>query len=180
MSTSINKNFTPFSLLKFAMPSIIMMILMSLYTITDGIFISRYIGSNALSSLNIVFPVINIAIAISTMLGTGGNAIISKYLGEGKKEAAIALQKLASINGWTVREENGVNKLFKPDGSAVTDEELKEGAKNLINYYYVQQWDGKLPETYFGTEEFAKLLAALGKASGTGSGETTSPSEGNP
>lgn len=88
MSTSINKNFTPFSLLKFAMPSIIMMILMSLYTITDGIFISRYIGSNALSSLNIVFPVINIAIAISTMLGTGGNAIISKYLGEGKKEAA--------------------------------------------------------------------------------------------
>ena len=99
---------------------------------------------------------------------------------QGKKEAAIALQKLASINGWTVKEENGVNKLFKPDGSAVTDEELKEGAKNLINYYYVQQWDGKLPETYFGTEEFAKLLAALGKASGTGNGETTSPSEGNP
>ncbi len=88
---------------------------------------------------------------------------------QGKKEAAIALQKLASINGWTVKEENGVNKLYKPDGSAVTDEELKEGAKNLINYYYVQQWDGKLPETYFGSEEFAKLLASLGKASGTAS-----------
>lgn len=90
---------------------------------------------------------------------------------QGKKEAAIALQKLASINGWTVKEENGINKLFKPDGNAVTDEELKEGAKNLVNYYYVQQWDGKLPETYFGSEEFAKLLASLGKASGTGTGE---------
>lgn len=90
---------------------------------------------------------------------------------QGKKEAAIALQKPASINGWTVKEGNGIHKLFKPDGNAVTDEELKEGAKNLVNYYYVPQWDGKLPETYFGSEEFAKLLASLGKASGTGTGE---------
>ena len=80
------------------------------------------------------------------------------------------MQKLASINGWTVKEENGINKLYKPDGTAVNEEELKEGAKNLINYYYVQQWDGKLPETYFGSEDFAKLLEALGKASGTTSG----------
>ena len=82
MSTSLNQHFTPWALLKFAFPSIIMMIFMSLYTIVDGIFISRFLGSNALSSLNIVFPVINVVIAIATMLGTGGNAIISKYLGE--------------------------------------------------------------------------------------------------
>ncbi len=88
MSTSLNQHFTPWALLKFAFPSIIMMIFMSLYTIVDGIFISRFLGSNALSSLNIVFPVINIVIAIATMLGTGGNAIISKYLGEGKKQEA--------------------------------------------------------------------------------------------
>lgn len=92
---------------------------------------------------------------------------------QGKKEAAIALQKLASINGWTVKEENGINRLFKPDGTPVNDEELKEGAKNLVNYYYVQQWDGKLPETYFGSEEFAKLLSSLGSANGgsTAAGE---------
>ena len=84
MSTSLNQQFTPWALLKFAFPSIIMMIFMSLYTIVDGIFISRFLGSNALSSLNIVFPVINVVIAIATMLGTGGNAIISKYLGEGR------------------------------------------------------------------------------------------------
>lgn len=90
---------------------------------------------------------------------------------QGKKEAAIALQKLASINGWTVKEEDSINKLYKPDGTAVSDEELKEGAKNLINYYYVQQWDGKLPETYFGSDDFAKLLEALTKAN---AGSTTS------
>ena len=88
MSMSINQHFTPVKLIRFAAPSIIMMIFMSLYTIVDGIFISRFIGSNALSSLNIVFPVINIAIAISTMLATGGNAIISKYLGEGRRREA--------------------------------------------------------------------------------------------
>ena len=88
MSYSINKNITPVGLLKFAAPSIIMMIFMSLYTIVDGIFISRFIGSNALSSTNIIYPVVNVAIAVSTMIGTGGSAIISRYLGEGKKERA--------------------------------------------------------------------------------------------
>lgn len=88
MRTSLNQQFTPWALLKFAFPSIIMMIFMSLYTIVDGIFISRFLGSNALSSLNIVFPVINVVIAIATMLGTGGNAIISKYLGEGRDRDA--------------------------------------------------------------------------------------------
>lgn len=88
MSHLINQNITPAGLLKFAAPSIIMMVFMSLYTIVDGIFISRFLGSNALSSLNIVYPVINVEIAISTMLGTGGNAIISKYLGEEKNERA--------------------------------------------------------------------------------------------
>lgn len=88
MSHSINQDITPLGLLKFAAPSIVMMVFMSLYTIVDGIFVSRFLGSNALSSLNIVYPVINVAIALSTMIGTGGSAIISKYLGEGKKERA--------------------------------------------------------------------------------------------
>ena len=69
MSNSIGQHFTPWSLLKFAAPSIIMMTFMSLYTIVDGVFISRFVGSNALSSLNIVFPVITLAIAIGTSHG---------------------------------------------------------------------------------------------------------------
>ena len=88
MSHSINQDITPLGLLKFAAPSIVMMVFMSLYTIVDGIFVSRFLGSNALSALNIVYPVINVAIALSTMIGTGGSAIISKYLGEGKKKRA--------------------------------------------------------------------------------------------
>lgn len=73
---------------------------------------------------------------------------------QGKKEASIALQRLASINGWTVvlDEETGLNTLYKADGTVVTDEELKIGAANLIQYYYIQQWDGSLPETMLGDD----------------------------
>lgn len=82
---------------------------------------------------------------------------------QGKKEAAIALQRLASINGWTVvhDEESGLNKLYKPDGSEVTDEELKIGAERLIEYYYTQSWDGSLPETVLG--DGTNTLIGLGK-----------------
>lgn len=88
MSLSISQHFTPIKLLRFALPSIVMVVFMSLYTIVDGALVSRFVGSNALSSLNIVYPVIGVVIAIATMLGTGGNAIISKYLGEEKKQEA--------------------------------------------------------------------------------------------
>lgn len=63
MSMSLNQEFTPLKLLRFAAPSIIMMMFMSLYTIIDGMFVSRFVGSNALSATNIVYPVVNIMIA---------------------------------------------------------------------------------------------------------------------
>lgn len=86
---------------------------------------------------------------------------------QGKKEAAIALQRLAAINGWTVREEEGIYHVYKPNGIEVSDEELKVGAQTLISYYYVMQWDGKLPETYVGSEDFIKMILALtGKTGG--------------
>lgn len=85
MSTSIAKDFKFFSLLRFALPTMVMMVFMSLYTIVDGIFISRFVGSHALSSSNIVYPVLNLVIAVGVMFATGGSALIAKKLGE-KKE----------------------------------------------------------------------------------------------
>lgn len=88
MIKSIGQKFTPLSLIKFAIPSMIMMMFMSLYTIVDGIFISRFTGSEALSASNIVFPVASILLAIGIMLATGGSAIVARKLGEGKKQEA--------------------------------------------------------------------------------------------
>ena len=79
---------------------------------------------------------------------------------QGKKEASIALQRLASINGWTVvtNENTGINELFKADGTQVTSDELAIGARNLIQYYYTQTWDGKLPETYLGEDGVSTVI----------------------
>lgn len=72
------------NVISFTMPTIIMMVFMSVYQMVDGVFISNIIGTNALSAVNIVFPVISFLIGVSIMLGTGGSAIIAKNLGEDK------------------------------------------------------------------------------------------------
>lgn len=88
MSNSIAKEFKFFSLLRFAFPTMIMMVFMSLYTIIDGIFISRLVGTDALSATNIVYPTISLMIAVGVMLATGGSAIIAKKMGEKKEQEA--------------------------------------------------------------------------------------------
>ena len=65
MSQSLAKDFNFRSLLKFAFPSIIMMIFMSLYSIVDGFFIAQYVDSMALSAANIVYPAVSILLAAS-------------------------------------------------------------------------------------------------------------------
>jgi regulator of protease activity HflC (stomatin/prohibitin superfamily) len=79
---------------------------------------------------------------------------------QGKKEAAIALQRLASINGWTVvsNSATGINELYKASGEKVTAEDLKLGTERLIEYYYTQTWDGKLPTTVVGNEDVSSII----------------------
>lgn len=85
---SISKDFGVISLLTFAMPTIIMMIFMSLYTMVDGAFVSQFVGSRALSAVNIVYPVISIIVALGIMFATGGSALIAKKLGENNAKGA--------------------------------------------------------------------------------------------
>lgn len=84
MSIKLIEHVTCKNILKFTLPTIIMMIFMSLYQMIDAVFISNFVGTNALSAVNIVFPVVSLLIGIAIMLGTGGNAIIGKNMGEGK------------------------------------------------------------------------------------------------
>ena len=69
---------------KFAVPTIAMTVFMSFYTMVDGLFVSNLIGTDALSAINLTAPVIQLVTAISTMLATGGSAVIMKKMGEQK------------------------------------------------------------------------------------------------
>lgn len=94
MKIQLSEHFTYKKLLKFTLPSIIMMIFTSIYSIVDGLFVSNVVGDTAFAAVNFIMPVIMILGSIGFMFGTGGSALIAKTMGEGENEKA---QKLFSL-----------------------------------------------------------------------------------
>ena len=88
MRITLSDHFTYQKLLRFTMPSIVMMIITSVYSIVDGFFVSNCVGKNAFAALNLIFPVLMALSAFGFMVGTGGSALIAKTLGEGKTKEA--------------------------------------------------------------------------------------------
>ncbi len=88
MKIKLSDHFTYSKLLRFVFPSIIMMIFTSIYGVVDGLFVSNFAGKTAFASINLVMPFVMILGGIGFMIGTGGTALVSKVLGEGKKEKA--------------------------------------------------------------------------------------------
>ena len=84
----LSEHFTYKKLIKFTIPTIIMMIFTSIYGIVDGIFVSNIVGSEAFAAVNLIMPALMILGAVGFMIGTGGSAIVSKTIGEGKEEKA--------------------------------------------------------------------------------------------
>lgn len=67
--------------LKYLIPSVTAMWIFSLYTMVDGIFVSRGVGETALAAVNIAMPFINFIFSISMLFSTGASTIISIYIG---------------------------------------------------------------------------------------------------
>ena len=88
MKIKLSDHFSYGKLIKFTLPTIIMMIFTSIYGVVDGVFVSNFVGSDAFAAVNLIMPVVMILGSVGFMIGTGGSAIVSKTLGEGKKEKA--------------------------------------------------------------------------------------------
>lgn len=84
----LDRQWSARSLLGFAFPSMAMMVFMGLYTMVDTVFVARFVDSLALAAVNVACPVINITVGLGTMMATGGNALISRKIGEGKEREA--------------------------------------------------------------------------------------------
>ena len=76
------------TLVKFTLPTMLMMAFTSLYTLVDGVVVSRFVGTDALSAINIVFPLITLISGVGFMFSTGGTAIVAKRMGEGRQADA--------------------------------------------------------------------------------------------
>lgn len=88
MNIGLSEHFTYKKLVKFTIPTIIMMIFTSIYGVVDGIFVSNCVGSNAFAAVNLIMPAIMILGTLGFMMGTGGSALVSKTIGEGDKKKA--------------------------------------------------------------------------------------------
>lgn len=84
----LSDNFNLKKIIRFTMPSVVMMVIMSIYSVVDGLFVSNLIGDMALSAVNVVMPLVMIIGAVGLMLGSGGSALVAKTLGEGDRVRA--------------------------------------------------------------------------------------------
>lgn len=91
MNIQLSDHFTYKRLLRFTLPSIIMMVFTSIYGVVDGLFVSNVAGKTAFAAVNFIMPVLMILGAIGFMFGSGGSALVSKTMGEGNKEKANRL-----------------------------------------------------------------------------------------
>ena len=88
LSIQLSDHFTYGRLLRFVMPSIVMMVFTSIYGVVDGFFVSNFTGKTAFASINLIMPFIMVLGGMGFMIGTGGTALVSKVLGEGDPERA--------------------------------------------------------------------------------------------
>lgn len=88
MNIQLSDHFTYGRLLRFTLPSIVMMIFSSIYSVVDGFFVSNFAGKTPFAAINLIMPFLMILSTVGLMFGTGGSAIVSKTLGEGDRERA--------------------------------------------------------------------------------------------
>ncbi len=135
----LSEHFNYGKLFRFVLPSIVMMVCISVYGIVDGFFVSNFVGELPFAALNLIYPFVMILGSVGFMLGTGGNALVSKIFGEGEPERAnrvfsmlvyttVAIGVILSLLGMVFAREAA--KLF-----ALTETSLNAADKaRLIDY----------------------------------------------
>ena len=88
MNIQLSEHFTSRKLLRFTLPSMVMMVFTSIYGVVDGIFISNFVGSDPFAAINFIMPFLMILGALGFMLGSGGSALVGFYLGMDQEKRA--------------------------------------------------------------------------------------------
>ncbi len=88
MRIQLSDHFSYSRLFRFTLPSIAMMIVTSIYSVVDGLFVSNVVGDLALAAVNVIYPLTMIVGAFGFMLGTGGSAEVARVMGAGEPDRA--------------------------------------------------------------------------------------------
>ena len=168
----LSDHFTRKRLLRFSLPSIVMMVFTSIYGVVDGYFVSNYTGKTPFAAVNLIMPFLMILGGVGFMFGTGGGALIAKTMGEGKAEKAdklFSMTVFASILCGLVLTAVGLlflrpfARLMGAEGELL-ENSLLYGTINLIALpFYILQYEF---QCLFATAEKPKLGLYATVASG--------------
>ena len=168
----LSDHFTRKRLLRFSLPSIVMMVFTSIYGVVDGYFVSNYTGKTPFAAVNLIMPFLMILGGVGFMFGTGGGALIAKTMGEGKAEKAdklFSMTVFASILCGLVLTAVGLlflrpfARLMGAEGELL-ENSLLYGIINLIALpFYILQYEF---QCLFATAEKPKLGLYVTVASG--------------
>lgn len=168
----LSDHFTRKRLLRFSLPSIVMMVFTSIYGVVDGYFVSNYTGKMPFAAVNLIMPFLMILGGVGFMFGTGGGALIAKTMGEGKAEKAdklFSMTVFASILCGLVLTAVGLlflrpfARLMGAEGELL-ENSLLYGTINLIALpFYILQYEF---QCLFATAEKPKLGLYVTVASG--------------
>ena len=168
----LSDHFTRKRLLRFSLPSIVMMVFTSIYGVVDGYFVSNYTGKTPFAAVNLIMPFLMILGGVGFMFGTGGGALIAKTMGEGKAEKAdklFSMTVFASILCGLVLTAVGLlflrpfARLMGAEGELL-ENSLLYGTINLISLpFYILQYEF---QCLFATAEKPKLGLYVTVASG--------------
>lgn len=168
----LSDHFTRKRLLRFSLPSIVMMVFTSIYGVVDGYFVSNYTGKTPFAAVNLIMPFLMILGGVGFMFGTGGGALIAKTMGEGKAEKAdklFSMTVFASILCGLMLTAVGLlflrpfARLMGAEGELL-ENSLLYGTINLIALpFYILQYEF---QCLFATAEKPKLGLYVTVASG--------------
>ena len=163
MRIQLSEHFTYAKLLRFTLPSIVMMIFTSIYSVVDGMFVSNFVGKTPFAAVNLIWPVLMLLGALGFMVGTGGCAIVAKTMGEGKSDLAnqyFSLLVCASAVGGAAVSALGLL-LIRPiaaalgaEGAMLEDCVLYARIILLANPFFILQ---NVFQSFFVTAEKPKL-----------------------
>lgn len=102
MNIQLSDHFNYGKLLRFTLPSAIMMLFISVYSLVDGFFISNFVGITPFAAVNLIFPFTMLLAAFGFMFGTGGTALVSAALGMQQPERANRIFSMLIYNGIAV------------------------------------------------------------------------------
>ncbi|MBQ1529042.1 MAG: oligosaccharide flippase family protein, partial [Clostridia bacterium] len=144
---------------KCAVPAVVTSVFGALYSVVDGIFVGRFLGSDALAAINLIMPIIMIVEAISNMIATGASVNISMLLGKQKREEASAVFSFSIKFILAFSTVIGVLGFFlaKPFVTLIAPGATAEAIRLSTIYLKVFAVFGPLIPMYFATDNYLRV-----------------------